>query len=945
LCFGRMPPKGARAVEDTAAEEVPGRDVVENAGEGDDDSDSDSDSDASSDSDGSDDELEMPTESTMEHIMALERLITQTPTKYNAHVHLIKLLRTAKLKERLKNAREVFSDRFALNETQWRLWIADAVADTKGKKGKQREEAVLPLFEKAVLDVPGSVPIWLGFFELSMDQSWATDTRRALYERALESASGDFQMSHKLFAARRAFENARVSVDGDSEGVVHTRILGLWQRQLQIPHLDIGNTAKLADNWAKQTYGEKKENPFLTDHKTNAARALAVAQSDRRQGLWQEIETAAALPGGSDGGVDTGVDEKREKKQRLAIDRKANAVAAAVLKWLHQEESDFESSEDHIARDVKLSTLIAAYERAIASAPTDPTLWRRYTSRLERSASVRAATKAHERAVRHCPSDGETWASLFRWRRLEDDANGTFAADAAKDMVNKLTKVTDSTSPFSGAPEEYLVALEAAFTNYPLLPMEDAEKALASFAGLHWTDAKLTVPHAMVKARDDMLNAYIRENPERHDVNGEDAGDKLWSEYAAKRFANVAEAHVARARYENDANARVIFKEAFTRLDSLVSANELTGKGCKEKRVPGSEPGWVVLCRGWMDFEKEANKKQAALTPGYLKHFFYADKKAGVKLREWETAKAAKANSALDPDEAKRLRRLNDPNYVEKVARVAGKPVPDESKLGGKKRPPAENPTDESTAKRRRGDEKHETNDGIDAVGGVGANSRGQTAMDTNDPDRKDREQQADQISHPKLPDDPKERAEKYKELFPTRDATTAFCKNLPFQASQKELELFFEDERLKFVGSDGADGTVTARIVMDKTTGKPRGFAYVEFSHEAALQGAVAKDGQTFMGRPISIAVSLPPSGNKKNDFSQNTKTKSARPETTNPNIPTKRAPPRGLGFGGGMTPRAARSAVVASKEKLVEGEAPKSNAEFRAELLKGFKKSEEGL
>tara|TARA_B110000208_G_C11741655_1_gene420163 strand:+ start:166 stop:273 length:108 start_codon:yes stop_codon:yes gene_type:complete len=35
----------------------------------------------------------------------------------------------------------------------------------------------------------------------------------------------------------------------------------------------------------------------------------------------------------------------------------------------------------------------------------------------------------------------------------------------------------------------------------------------------------------------------------------------------------------------------------------------------------------------------------------------------------------------------------------------------------------------------------------------------------------------------------------------------------------------------------------------------------------------------------------------------------------------------------------------VVASKEKLVEGEAPKSNAEFRAELLKGFKKSEEGL
>jgi hypothetical protein len=91
-------------------------------------------------------------------------------------------------------------------------------------------------------------------------------------------------------------------------------------------------------------------------------------------------------------------------------------------------------------------------------------------------------------------------------------------------------------------------------------------------------------------------------------------------------------------------------------------------------------------------------------------------------------------------------------------------------------------------------------------------------------------------------------------------------------------------------------------------------------------------RDGEAFKGRKLSIAVSLPPGKEKPGGGAKAQKVQ--RPDPG----PARRAP-RGLGFGGGMTPRAARPAVAAGGE---DAERPKSNADFRAELLKGFRKSE---
>ena len=168
-----------------------------------DDTSSDEDS-SSEDLSDSDADVDMPDESLMDQIMRTEQALEKDPTRYASHAKLVRLLRDANLRERLRDAREAMSSRFPLNETQWREWIADEVRHTKGKR-EARATVVGALFERAVADYV-SVALWLGYAEFSLDQDWDHDRRRELYERALELAGLHFTDGHRVFAAYRAFE-------------------------------------------------------------------------------------------------------------------------------------------------------------------------------------------------------------------------------------------------------------------------------------------------------------------------------------------------------------------------------------------------------------------------------------------------------------------------------------------------------------------------------------------------------------------------------------------------------------------------------------------------------------------------------------------------------------------------------------------------------------------
>jgi cold-inducible RNA-binding protein len=70
---------------------------------------------------------------------------------------------------------------------------------------------------------------------------------------------------------------------------------------------------------------------------------------------------------------------------------------------------------------------------------------------------------------------------------------------------------------------------------------------------------------------------------------------------------------------------------------------------------------------------------------------------------------------------------------------------------------------------------------------------------------------------------------------------------NLPYQADESQLRALFEQ--------DGRQ-VEEVKIVTDRDTGRPRGFAFVEMATDEQAQAAVeALNGQPFGGRPLNVS------------------------------------------------------------------------------------------
>ncbi|MFL5747753.1 MAG: RNA recognition motif domain-containing protein [Niastella sp.] len=79
------------------------------------------------------------------------------------------------------------------------------------------------------------------------------------------------------------------------------------------------------------------------------------------------------------------------------------------------------------------------------------------------------------------------------------------------------------------------------------------------------------------------------------------------------------------------------------------------------------------------------------------------------------------------------------------------------------------------------------------------------------------------------------------------------YVSNLSFNLQDEDLKDFFAPY-----------GEVTsAKVIMDRETGKSRGFGFVEMSDEAASQKAIAElDGATVENRSITVSVAKPREG-----------------------------------------------------------------------------------
>jgi RNA recognition motif-containing protein len=73
---------------------------------------------------------------------------------------------------------------------------------------------------------------------------------------------------------------------------------------------------------------------------------------------------------------------------------------------------------------------------------------------------------------------------------------------------------------------------------------------------------------------------------------------------------------------------------------------------------------------------------------------------------------------------------------------------------------------------------------------------------------------------------------------------------NLPFSSTDHDLFSVFSEH-----------GTVmSARVVIDRETGRSKGFAFVEMgSEDEASRAAQILNGKTFMGRPLTVNEARP--------------------------------------------------------------------------------------
>jgi RNA recognition motif-containing protein len=75
---------------------------------------------------------------------------------------------------------------------------------------------------------------------------------------------------------------------------------------------------------------------------------------------------------------------------------------------------------------------------------------------------------------------------------------------------------------------------------------------------------------------------------------------------------------------------------------------------------------------------------------------------------------------------------------------------------------------------------------------------------------------------------------------------TRLYVGNLPFDVDESQVRTLFQE---------GGRGVTEVKIVMDRDTGRPRGFAFVEMASQADAQAAItAMNGREVGGRTLTV-------------------------------------------------------------------------------------------
>lgn len=164
-------------------------------------------------------------------------------------------------------------------------------------------------------------------------------------------------------------------------------------------------------------------------------------------------------------------------------------------------------------------------------------------------------------------------------------------------------------------------------------------------------------------------------------------------------------------------------------------------------------------------------------------------------------------------------------------------------------------------------------------------------------------------------------------------DSRTVFVTNLAFSATESDI-------RDKFSACGEVAGV---RIIRSSYTGKPKGYAYIDFAKEESVVEATSLAGTQLLGRTINVQKSVPPDQRKKVPHSSKVPRRGdggtkATPDARSDGSALGSRPKRGASSGHtslGFVPRAVRSTPSSSSPQEVPAPPLRTNEDFRAMLL----------
>jgi len=323
--------------------------------------------------DGSDDGLDdMDEEEDPEvkrKISELEAELCSNPYNYAAHLELVTVLRQSEDFEKLRNARNKFSEYYPLTGELWIEWINDELKIATSEDDKKMVEE---LFEKGVKDYL-SVDLWLEYCQYSIGGIGSEEgivKAREVHEKALVACGLHVSKGSLVWETFKEFETALLSMmasTGSDEiekkfAGQKKRIDNIHKRQLRIPLLGI-----------EQTFSEYSQ--FVED-----------------------VPDPVVVS-----------DYKKAKEKLFAREKFESNLAVENSLEHFQEYIKFELKENDPTR------IQMIFERAITIHCLESSLWSEYLTYLDSSLKISSVSlPVFARAIRNVPWAETIWCNYLR---------------------------------------------------------------------------------------------------------------------------------------------------------------------------------------------------------------------------------------------------------------------------------------------------------------------------------------------------------------------------------------------------------------------------------------------------------------------------------------------------------------------------------------------------